>query len=54
MYELIKSAFFFVDESQKYPKKILNNIFGFVSQPLERILQNCRNQNNINNRYKCM
>ena len=38
MYDFIKSAFFFVNETQKYPNKVLNNIFGFVSQPLERII----------------
>ena len=38
MYDFIKSAFFFVNETQKYPNKVLNNIFGFVSKPLERII----------------
>ncbi len=38
IYDFIKASFFFVDDSQKYPKKVLNNIFGFVSKPLERII----------------
>ena len=38
IYDLVKSAFFFVDKTQKYPNKVLNNIFGFVSKPLERVM----------------
>ncbi len=38
MYDFIKTSFFFVDQTQKYPNKVLNNIFGFVSKPLERII----------------
>ena len=37
IFQLFKSAFFFVDKSQYYPKIALNNIFGFVSEPLERV-----------------
>ena len=35
--ELVKLLFFFVDKAQYYPKLFLNNIFGFVTKPLERI-----------------
>ncbi len=38
IYQLFKSAFFFVDKTQKYPNKVLKYIFGFVSQPLERVM----------------
>lgn len=40
IYQIIKSAFFFVDKTQYYPNIVLNNIFGFVSKPLERLTKN--------------
>ena len=40
IYEFIKASFFFVDDAQRYPNKVLHNVFGFVSVPLERIIPN--------------
>tara|TARA_E500000178_G_C16701055_1_gene608220 strand:- start:277 stop:618 length:342 start_codon:yes stop_codon:yes gene_type:complete len=40
VYELFKSSFFFVKKTQRYPNKLLHNIFSFVSEPLERIIPN--------------
>ena len=40
LYELFKSSFFFVKQTQRYPNKLLDNIFSFVSEPLERIIPN--------------
>ena len=39
-YDLFMSSFFFVDKTKKYPNKVLNSIFGFVSNPIDRVLQN--------------
>lgn len=38
-YDLFTSSFFFVNSTKKYPNKLLNNIFGFVSKPVERVIQ---------------
>ena len=40
IFQIFKSAFFFVDKTQYYPSMILNNIFGFVTKPLERVTKN--------------
>lgn len=39
-YDLFTSSFFFVNKTKDYPNKVLNSIFGFVSKPVERVLQN--------------
>tara|TARA_B100001059_G_C17839557_1_gene591099 strand:+ start:3395 stop:3739 length:345 start_codon:yes stop_codon:yes gene_type:complete len=37
-YDLFTSSFFFVNKTKEYPNLLLNNIFGFVSKPVERVL----------------
>jgi hypothetical protein len=40
IYDLFVSSFFFINSIKKYPNKVLNSIFGFVSNPIERVLKN--------------